>query len=142
MVEEKVWVGSLLLLDLLVRLPQIVRLLKARSAKGLTFPYFVGDLLGHTTSLAYSLSLARPFFAYSESLFICVQGKPFSLLNALWLWRPVYHLYFLLASHHNISPTLSIGGTDSIIIFLLFYLTKQLNSIFIVCVFRYLAFCC
>ncbi|XP_061525021.1 LOW QUALITY PROTEIN: mannose-P-dolichol utilization defect 1 protein-like [Phycodurus eques] len=62
--------GTVVLLgSMLVKLPQIVKPMAARSAEGVSFPSLLGELLAITGSLAYAVANGFPCSAWGEALF-------------------------------------------------------------------------
>uniref|UniRef100_H3A641 Mannose-P-dolichol utilization defect 1 protein homolog n=1 Tax=Latimeria chalumnae TaxID=7897 RepID=H3A641_LATCH len=60
-------------LILLVKLPQIIKILRAKSAEGLSFDSILLELLAITGTMAYSISNQFPFSAWGEALFLMFQ---------------------------------------------------------------------
>ncbi|XP_077401266.1 mannose-P-dolichol utilization defect 1 protein-like isoform X3 [Vanacampus margaritifer] len=56
-----------------VKLPQIMKLLGAKNAEGVSFLSLLGELLAITGSLAYSVARSFPFSAWGEALFVMLQ---------------------------------------------------------------------
>ncbi|KAG6672040.1 hypothetical protein I3843_16G040500 [Carya illinoinensis] len=57
-----------------VKLPQIIKILKHRSVRGLSVVAFELDVVGYTIALAYCLHKGLPFSAYGELTFILIQA--------------------------------------------------------------------
>ncbi|KAJ7966576.1 mannose-P-dolichol utilization defect 1 protein-like 2 [Quillaja saponaria] len=57
-----------------VKLPQILKILKHRSVRGLSMVSFELEVVGYTIALAYCLHKALPFSAYGELVFLLVQA--------------------------------------------------------------------
>ncbi|KAI4316672.1 hypothetical protein L6164_024628 [Bauhinia variegata] len=57
-----------------VKLPQILKILKHRSVRGLSMLSFELEVVGYTIALAYCLHKGLPFSAYGELLFLLIQA--------------------------------------------------------------------
>ncbi|XP_062160157.1 mannose-P-dolichol utilization defect 1 protein homolog 2 [Alnus glutinosa] len=57
-----------------VKLPQILKILKNRSVRGLSVVAFELEVVGYTISLAYCLHKGLPFSAYGELAFLLIQA--------------------------------------------------------------------
>ncbi|GLT58891.1 hypothetical protein SLA2020_317510 [Shorea laevis] len=57
-----------------VKLPQILKILKHRSVRGLSVVAFELEVVGYTISLAYCLHKGLPFSAYGELAFLFIQA--------------------------------------------------------------------
>ncbi|XP_039170881.1 mannose-P-dolichol utilization defect 1 protein homolog 2 isoform X2 [Eucalyptus grandis] len=57
-----------------VKLPQILKILKNRSARGLSILSFELDVVGYTIALAYCLHKGLHFSAYGELVFLLIQS--------------------------------------------------------------------
>ncbi|PVU91637.1 hypothetical protein BB561_004291 [Smittium simulii] len=58
----------------IVKLPQIFKILKARSAQGLSLSAFLLETLANIVNIAFSVRQGFPFTTYGESLFIGLQN--------------------------------------------------------------------
>ncbi|KAJ7549962.1 hypothetical protein O6H91_07G076200 [Diphasiastrum complanatum] len=58
----------------IVKLPQIIVILKNKSIKGLSIPSFELEVVGFTIALAYCLFKRLPFSAYGELVFLLLQS--------------------------------------------------------------------
>ncbi|KAG6531231.1 hypothetical protein ZIOFF_005021 [Zingiber officinale] len=58
----------------IVKLPQILKILKHNSVRGLSLVSFELEVVGYTIALAYSIHKGLPFSAYGEFLFLLIQG--------------------------------------------------------------------
>ncbi|XLU62810.1 hypothetical protein S245_022019, partial [Arachis hypogaea] len=56
-----------------VKLPQIMKILKHQSVRGLSMISFELEVVGYTIALAYCLHKGLPFSAYGELLFLLIQ---------------------------------------------------------------------
>ncbi|XP_078234302.1 mannose-P-dolichol utilization defect 1 protein [Pogona vitticeps] len=59
--------------SLMVKLPQIFKILGAKSAEGLSFQSILLELLAITGTMVYSISNSFPFSAWGEALFLMIQ---------------------------------------------------------------------
>ncbi|XP_028654265.2 mannose-P-dolichol utilization defect 1b [Erpetoichthys calabaricus] len=59
--------------SIMVKLPQIIKLIRAKSAEGLSFKAVLLELLAITGTMVYSISNSFPFSAWGEVLFLMVQ---------------------------------------------------------------------
>ncbi|KAK1153221.1 mannose-P-dolichol utilization defect 1 protein [Acipenser oxyrinchus oxyrinchus] len=59
--------------SVMVKLPQIFKLLGAKSAEGLSFNSILLELLAITGTMAYSIANSFPFSAWGEALFLMLQ---------------------------------------------------------------------
>ncbi|KAL8030013.1 hypothetical protein ABFX02_14G260100 [Erythranthe guttata] len=57
-----------------VKLPQILKILKNNSVRGLSILSFELEVVGYTIALAYCLHKGLPFSAYGELAFLLIQG--------------------------------------------------------------------
>ncbi|XP_037118050.1 mannose-P-dolichol utilization defect 1 protein-like isoform X3 [Syngnathus acus] len=66
--------GTVIILgSMFVKLPQIVKVIGAKNAEGVSFLSVLGELLAITGSLAYSVAYSFPFSAWGEALFVMLQ---------------------------------------------------------------------
>ncbi|XP_062813437.1 mannose-P-dolichol utilization defect 1 protein [Anolis carolinensis] len=66
--------------SLMVKLPQIAKILGARSAEGLSFNAILLELMAITGTMVYSVSRSFPFSAWGEALFLMVQTMAIGFL--------------------------------------------------------------
>ncbi|KAK6130899.1 hypothetical protein DH2020_035374 [Rehmannia glutinosa] len=59
-----------------VKLPQILKILKHSSVRGLSVVSFELEVIGYTIALAYCLHKGLPFSAYGELAFLLIQVAP------------------------------------------------------------------
>ncbi|GFY95963.1 mannose-P-dolichol utilization defect 1 protein [Actinidia rufa] len=67
-----------------VKLPQILKILKHQSVRGLSVVAFELEVVGYTIALAYCLHKGLPFSAYGELAFLLIQEQKYrgtQLLN-------------------------------------------------------------
>lgn len=64
------FIGSLVLIgSLLYKLPQVVRILRRRSARGISVSYYALETVGTTFSAVYFARRSYPFITYGETVF-------------------------------------------------------------------------
>ncbi|KAF8645646.1 hypothetical protein AX16_007677 [Volvariella volvacea WC 439] len=68
----------------IVKVPQIVAIIKAQTAEGLSLPGYVLETLSYSISLAYSITNAHPFSTYGENFFLTVQNVIITFLIVLY----------------------------------------------------------
>ncbi|XP_034020837.1 mannose-P-dolichol utilization defect 1b [Thalassophryne amazonica] len=64
---------GIILGSVLVKMPQIIKLMGAKSAEGLNFSSVVLELLAITGTMSYSIAKSFPFSAWGEALFLMLQ---------------------------------------------------------------------
>ncbi|KAM9827798.1 mannose-P-dolichol utilization defect 1b [Neosynchiropus ocellatus] len=64
---------GIILGSVMVKLPQILKLIGAKSAEGLSFNSILLELLAITGTMAYSIAKQFPFSAWGEALFLMLQ---------------------------------------------------------------------
>ncbi|XP_008291142.1 mannose-P-dolichol utilization defect 1b [Stegastes partitus] len=64
---------GIILGSVMVKLPQILKLMGAKSAEGLSFKSVLLELLAITGTMAYSIANKFPFSAWGEALFLMLQ---------------------------------------------------------------------
>ncbi|XP_018549453.1 mannose-P-dolichol utilization defect 1b [Lates calcarifer] len=72
-VLSKVLGIGIILGSVMVKLPQILKLIGAKSAEGLSFNSVLLELLAITGTMAYSITNKFPFSAWGEALFLMLQ---------------------------------------------------------------------
>ncbi|KAF8527591.1 hypothetical protein BU17DRAFT_39711 [Hysterangium stoloniferum] len=75
----------------IMKVPQLLLILRARSARGLSLSSYVLETLAYAITLAYSARNKFPFSTYGENLFLTIQNV----------------LVTLLIIHHSPSPSLT-----------------------------------
>ncbi|KAK2465737.1 hypothetical protein APHAL10511_002281 [Amanita phalloides] len=58
----------------IMKVPQILLILKARSARGISLPAYILETLSYAITLAYSFRNHYPFSTYGENLFLTIQN--------------------------------------------------------------------
>ncbi|XP_075999573.1 mannose-P-dolichol utilization defect 1b [Genypterus blacodes] len=79
-VLSKVLGIGIILGSVLVKLPQILKVMKAHSAEGLSFNSVLLELLAISGTMAYSVANNFPFSAWGEALFLMLQTLTIGLL--------------------------------------------------------------
>ncbi|KAF9021832.1 mannose-P-dolichol utilization defect 1 protein [Hymenopellis radicata] len=64
----------------IVKVPQLLLILKARSARGLSLPAYIMETLSYAITLAYSFRNEFPFSTYGENFFLAIQNALITLL--------------------------------------------------------------
>eukprot|EP01130_Rhizamoeba_saxonica_P000861 TRINITY_DN10758_c0_g1_i1.p1 TRINITY_DN10758_c0_g1~~TRINITY_DN10758_c0_g1_i1.p1 ORF type:complete len:229 (-),score=44.02 TRINITY_DN10758_c0_g1_i1:41-727(-) len=73
--------GFLIILgSLIVKVPQILKLTKLKSADGISMAMFQLELSGYLINACYSISLGYPFSTYGETVFLAIQNIIIMLL--------------------------------------------------------------
>ncbi|XP_057711450.1 mannose-P-dolichol utilization defect 1 protein-like [Corythoichthys intestinalis] len=90
-------VGSVIILgSMLVKVPQIAKILGAKNAEGVSFLSLLGELFAITGSLAYSFANGFPFSAWGEALFVMFQTVTIGFLVQHYGGRSCIGALFLL----------------------------------------------
>ena len=71
--------------SLVVKVPQLIRVYRAKSAKGLALTTFELETVGYTVAALHSFHLSMPFSACGECLFLLVQDA--TLLVMLYMYQ-------------------------------------------------------
>lgn len=87
---------GIILGSVLVKLPQILKLMGAKSAEGLSFKSVILELLAITGTMAYSIANKFPFSAWGEALFLMLQTVTIGLLIQHYGGRTGRGLLFLV----------------------------------------------
>ncbi|TFK45351.1 mannose-P-dolichol utilization defect 1 protein [Heliocybe sulcata] len=69
-----------------MKVPQLLLILRAHSARGLSLPSYILETLAYAITLAYSFRNAFPFSTYGENLFLTLQNAIITLL--ILYYRP------------------------------------------------------
>ncbi|KAL5961360.1 Mannose-P-dolichol utilization defect 1 protein [Taenia solium] len=91
----------------LVKLPQIIKVLKAGSAKGLSIPAGLLELLCYTATSSYSIYHKFPFSTYGDATFLLIQSAVISFLTISWEMSYLCGLAFLSTYVCFVAYTLS-----------------------------------
>ncbi|XP_027331184.1 mannose-P-dolichol utilization defect 1 protein homolog 2 [Abrus precatorius] len=98
-----------------VKLPQILKILKHQSARGLSMISFELEVVGYTIALAYCLHKGLPFSAYGELLFLLIQA--IVLVAVIYYYsRPVSTTTWIRALLYcAVAPTVLAGQIDPLL---------------------------
>ncbi|CAN9509815.1 unnamed protein product [Ophioblennius macclurei] len=87
---------GIILGSVMVKLPQILKLIGAKSAEGLSFNSVLLELLAITGTMAYSIANDFPFSAWGEALFLTLQTVAIGFLIQHYSGRTGQGLLFLI----------------------------------------------
>ncbi|KAI5609974.1 mannose-P-dolichol utilization defect 1 protein [Silurus asotus] len=87
---------GIILGSVLVKLPQILKLLSAKSAEGLSFNSVMLELLSLTGTMVYSIAKSFPFSAWGEVFFLMLQSLAIGFLIQHYKGCTVKGLGFLV----------------------------------------------
>ncbi|VDN99965.1 unnamed protein product [Rodentolepis nana] len=104
----------------LVKLPQLVKIWRSGSAKGLSIIAQILELVCYTSTSAYSLYLKFPFSTFGDSVFLLVQSAIIAFLTISWELSYVHGLVFLSGYVAFLSYTLSSAIPLSVLAWLQF----------------------
>ncbi|CAL5206051.1 unnamed protein product [Lathyrus oleraceus] len=98
-----------------VKLPQILKILKHKSVRGLSMLAFELEVVGYTIALAYSLHKGLPFSAYGELLFLLIQA--FVLVAIIYYYsQPISTITWIRPLIYcAVAPTVLAGKIDPIL---------------------------
>ncbi|KAL2645502.1 hypothetical protein R1flu_013089 [Riccia fluitans] len=100
----------------IVKLPQIIIIMKGRSIEGLSKTSFEMEVVGFTIALAYCLYKEIPFSAYGELVFLLIQGI-FLLLLIYYYSTDLGPLTLVkTALYCALAPTLLAGNVSDTVI--------------------------
>ncbi|KAK0527197.1 hypothetical protein OC835_005045 [Tilletia horrida] len=85
----------------IMKVPQILKITRARSARGISLAMYALEVVAYTVSLAYAIREQLPFTAWGENLSLTVQNMIITLL--IIYYAPLPHQLKTIAG----------GGTDS-----------------------------
>ena len=68
----------------IVKLPQIYKIVKSRSAVGISLLAYIQETAANTISLAYNYREGNPFTTYGETLFVGVQNYLITVMLYLY----------------------------------------------------------
>src|SRR5579862_8547074 len=74
----------------IVKLPQLLKLVNARSGVGLSLSGYILETFAYTITLAYNVRLKFPFSTYGETAFIAIQNILILLLILHYSQKDVY----------------------------------------------------
>ncbi|KAF7322066.1 Mannose-P-dolichol utilization defect 1 protein-like protein [Mycena kentingensis (nom. inval.)] len=72
----------------IVKVPQLLLIVRAQSARGLSLPAYILETLSYAITLVYAYRNEFPFSTYGENLFLTVQNIIITLLIILYAPRP------------------------------------------------------
>ncbi|KAL7876031.1 hypothetical protein AOLI_G00109940 [Acnodon oligacanthus] len=87
---------GIILGSVLVKLPQILKLIGAKSAEGLSFNSVLLELFAITGTMAYSIANSFPFSAWGEALFLMLQTVAIGFLIQHYAGSTIKGLGFLV----------------------------------------------
>ncbi|XP_076829398.1 mannose-P-dolichol utilization defect 1b [Brachyhypopomus gauderio] len=87
---------GIILGSVLVKLPQILKLIGAKSAEGLSFKSVLLELFAITGTMAYSIANSFPFSAWGEALFLMFQTVAIGFLIQHYSGSTIKGLGFLV----------------------------------------------
>ncbi|KAG5260938.1 hypothetical protein AALO_G00298200 [Alosa alosa] len=87
---------GIILGSVLVKLPQILKLMGAKSAEGLSFNSILLELLAITGTMAYSIANSFPFSAWGEVLFLMLQTVTIGFLIQHYGGKTIKGIIFLV----------------------------------------------
>nr|XP_033781464.1 mannose-P-dolichol utilization defect 1 protein [Geotrypetes seraphini] len=82
--------------SLMVKLPQIFKILRAQSAEGLSFSSVLLELLAITGTMTYSIANSFPFSSWGEALFLMLQTITIAFLIQHYLGQTLRGTLFLV----------------------------------------------
>ncbi|KAH8925137.1 mannose-P-dolichol utilization defect 1 protein [Atractiella rhizophila] len=88
----------------IVKVPQILNILKSRSTKGLSFSSYALDTASLAITVGYNLASSHPFVSYGESFFLLLQNA--IILYLLLLYTPPSSRPLPLLTYLLVLPTL------------------------------------
>jgi mannose-P-dolichol utilization defect 1 len=74
----------------IVKLPQLLKLVNAKSGAGLSVTGYILETIGYIMTLAYNVRLQFPFSTYGETVFISVQNVLILLLILHYARKDIY----------------------------------------------------
>ncbi|XP_017282470.1 mannose-P-dolichol utilization defect 1b [Kryptolebias marmoratus] len=98
---------GIILGSVMVKLPQILKLMGAKSAEGLSFNSVLLELLAITGTMAYSIANKFPFSAWGEALFLMLQTVTIAFLIQHYGGRTSRGLLFLVVYFSLLALVLS-----------------------------------
>ncbi|XP_019955822.1 mannose-P-dolichol utilization defect 1b [Paralichthys olivaceus] len=98
---------GIILGSVMVKLPQILKLMGAKSAEGLSFNSVLLELLAITGTMAYSIANKFPFSSWGEALFLTLQTVTIGFLILHYGGRTSKGVLFLVVYFGLLLPLLS-----------------------------------
>ncbi|XP_037453535.1 mannose-P-dolichol utilization defect 1 protein homolog 2-like [Triticum dicoccoides] len=95
-----------------VKLPQILKILKHGSVRGLSVASFELELIGYTIALAYCIHKGLPFSAYGELAFLLIQA--IILIGIIYYYSPPMgtKTWMKALIYCGLAPTVLVGKID------------------------------
>ncbi|XP_018588963.2 mannose-P-dolichol utilization defect 1b [Scleropages formosus] len=106
-VLSKVLGFGIILGSIMVKLPQVFKLIGAKSAEGLSFGAILLELFAITGTMAYSIANSFPFSAWGEALFLMLQTLAIGFLIQHYRGNTLAGLLFLVVYFCTVSLLLS-----------------------------------
>lgn len=94
-----------------MKIPQLLLILRARHARGLSLPAFALETLAYLITLVYAYRNSYPFSTYGENLFLTIQNIAITLLIIYYMPSGQNHLTTKRAKSN--APSVLIGGVIS-----------------------------
>eukprot|EP01002_Notosolenus_urceolatus_P008804 NODE_3331_length_943_cov_11.073826_g2775_i0.p1 GENE.NODE_3331_length_943_cov_11.073826_g2775_i0~~NODE_3331_length_943_cov_11.073826_g2775_i0.p1 ORF type:complete len:222 (+),score=51.08 NODE_3331_length_943_cov_11.073826_g2775_i0:140-805(+) len=80
-----------------LKIPQILKMLRAKSAEGVLLSTFLSELVGFTVAATYGFSSELPFSTYGESAIICFQNLVIIYLIIYYNEEPIQKFLLLFS---------------------------------------------
>ncbi|KAM3591286.1 uncharacterized protein V6R79_026079 [Siganus canaliculatus] len=109
---------GIILGSVMVKLPQILKVIRANSAEGLSFNSVLLELFAITGTMAYSIANKFPFSAWGEALFLMLQTVAIGFLIQYYGGKTNKGLLFLVGYFGLLVLLLSPGTPMSVVIFM------------------------
>ncbi|KAI3916026.1 hypothetical protein MKW98_004467 [Papaver atlanticum] len=98
-----------------VKVPQILKILKNSSVRGLSLAAFELEVVGYTIALAYCLHNGLPFSAYGELLFLLVQAIVLVAIIYYFSQPLGMKTWILALVYCALAPTVLAGQVDPVL---------------------------
>ncbi|ELU12384.1 hypothetical protein CAPTEDRAFT_162655 [Capitella teleta] len=98
---------GIILGSLLVKVPQLVKILGAKSAEGISIISTTLELLAVVSTLCYSYSKNYPFSSYGDSVFLLLQTAAIAFLVLFYGGRPAAALAYTAALAASVAVLMS-----------------------------------
>eukprot|EP01120_Amphizonella_sp_Union-15-10_P010914 TRINITY_DN4534_c0_g1_i1.p1 TRINITY_DN4534_c0_g1~~TRINITY_DN4534_c0_g1_i1.p1 ORF type:complete len:248 (+),score=27.86 TRINITY_DN4534_c0_g1_i1:67-810(+) len=85
---------AILLGSLFVKIPQIIKIVRAGSVKGISFSMFFLELIGYIIGFSYGFSFKQPINTYGENLFLMIQN--FVILYLIYFYTTGVNTEFMI----------------------------------------------
>merc|ERR1712078_605199 len=83
---------SIVCMSMIIKLPQILAILKSKSAAGLSLTGFETELVAYTLTFSYGLHFKLPFSGYGESILMSAQDLVLLALIYKYAQTPFSHV--------------------------------------------------